>query len=210
MKVFPLSLADDANELWISKGDGKITTLEELVEKFFCRFYPESYDGEDEIDFDPFLDLDSLDVADMEIPQSIRKGNETETNNVTDVEDEIARGVGNETETNNATDVEEGSDSEKGNDSKHGSYSESSDGNNSDENPVEHVHVDMDTFDKSNADTLGDKDKHGEFNANEEMDVDLDVIDNEEFESASDEDRVDRVRQRKLKQLKKQNKPIKW
>ncbi|GJX80884.1 hypothetical protein Tco_0329033 [Tanacetum coccineum] len=49
MKVFPLSLADNAKEWWISEGDGKITTGEELVEKFFCRFYPESYDGEDEI-----------------------------------------------------------------------------------------------------------------------------------------------------------------
>ncbi|GKF18951.1 hypothetical protein Tco_0063869, partial [Tanacetum coccineum] len=27
----------------------EITTWEELVEKFFCRFYPESYDGEDEM-----------------------------------------------------------------------------------------------------------------------------------------------------------------
>ncbi|GJU64530.1 hypothetical protein Tco_1246365, partial [Tanacetum coccineum] len=33
----------------ISEGDEKITTWEELVEKFFCRFYPESYDGEDEM-----------------------------------------------------------------------------------------------------------------------------------------------------------------
>ncbi|GKA43522.1 hypothetical protein Tco_0736246 [Tanacetum coccineum] len=49
MKVFPLSLGDDAKEWWISEGDGKITTWEEFVEKFFCRFYPESYDGEDEI-----------------------------------------------------------------------------------------------------------------------------------------------------------------
>ncbi|GJT39378.1 hypothetical protein Tco_0939243 [Tanacetum coccineum] len=49
IKVFPLSLADDAKEWWISEGDGKITTWEELVEKFFCRFYPESYDGEDEM-----------------------------------------------------------------------------------------------------------------------------------------------------------------
>ncbi|GJU52986.1 hypothetical protein Tco_1226700 [Tanacetum coccineum] len=51
MKVFPLSLADDAKEWWISEGDGKITTWEELVEKFFCRFYPESYDREDEINW---------------------------------------------------------------------------------------------------------------------------------------------------------------
>ncbi|GJU85331.1 reverse transcriptase domain-containing protein [Tanacetum coccineum] len=49
MKVFPLSLADDAKEWWISYGDEKITTWEELVEKFFCRFYPESYDEEDEM-----------------------------------------------------------------------------------------------------------------------------------------------------------------
>ncbi|GJZ84025.1 hypothetical protein Tco_0649198 [Tanacetum coccineum] len=35
MKVFPLSLADDAKEWWISEGDGKITTWEELVETFF-------------------------------------------------------------------------------------------------------------------------------------------------------------------------------
>ncbi|GJW13586.1 hypothetical protein Tco_0017719 [Tanacetum coccineum] len=48
MKVFPFSLADDAKEWWISEGDGKITTWEELVKKLFCRFYPESYDGEDE------------------------------------------------------------------------------------------------------------------------------------------------------------------
>ncbi|GKD13125.1 hypothetical protein Tco_1197532 [Tanacetum coccineum] len=49
IKVFPLSLANDAKEWWISEGDGKITRWEELVEKFFCRFYPESYDEEDEI-----------------------------------------------------------------------------------------------------------------------------------------------------------------
>ncbi|GKC36329.1 hypothetical protein Tco_1048713 [Tanacetum coccineum] len=46
MKVFPLSLANDAKEWSISK---EITTWEELVEKFFYRFYPESYDREDEM-----------------------------------------------------------------------------------------------------------------------------------------------------------------
>ncbi|GKC67285.1 hypothetical protein Tco_1099883, partial [Tanacetum coccineum] len=49
MKIFPLLLADDAKEWWISEVDGKVTTWEELVEKFFCRFYPESYDGEEEM-----------------------------------------------------------------------------------------------------------------------------------------------------------------
>ncbi|GKB74888.1 hypothetical protein Tco_0936300 [Tanacetum coccineum] len=33
----------------ISEGDGKITTWEEFVKTFFCRFYPESYDEEDEM-----------------------------------------------------------------------------------------------------------------------------------------------------------------
>ncbi|GJU03835.1 hypothetical protein Tco_1114173, partial [Tanacetum coccineum] len=33
----------------INKGDGKITTWEELIEKFFCNFYPKSYDGEEEM-----------------------------------------------------------------------------------------------------------------------------------------------------------------
>ncbi|GJW63140.1 hypothetical protein Tco_0115024 [Tanacetum coccineum] len=46
MKVFPLSLADDTKEWWISE---EITTWQELVEKFFCRFYLESYEGEDEM-----------------------------------------------------------------------------------------------------------------------------------------------------------------
>ncbi|GJY46982.1 uncharacterized mitochondrial protein-like protein [Tanacetum coccineum] len=49
MIVFPLSLADDAQQWWINEGEGKITIWEELVEKFFCKFYPKSYDGEEEI-----------------------------------------------------------------------------------------------------------------------------------------------------------------
>ncbi|GKB07570.1 hypothetical protein Tco_0835854 [Tanacetum coccineum] len=49
MKAFPLSLADDAQKWWINEGDGKITIWEELVEKIFCKFYPESYDGEEEM-----------------------------------------------------------------------------------------------------------------------------------------------------------------
>ncbi|GJU04916.1 hypothetical protein Tco_1121346 [Tanacetum coccineum] len=49
MKIFPLLLADDARQRWIDKGEGKITVWEELVEKFFSKFYPESYDGEEEM-----------------------------------------------------------------------------------------------------------------------------------------------------------------
>ncbi|GJT58721.1 hypothetical protein Tco_1002254 [Tanacetum coccineum] len=54
----------------IAKGDGKITTWEELVETFFCRFYPESYDGEDEMldegnnwGIDPFEFLSNVNTS---------------------------------------------------------------------------------------------------------------------------------------------------
>ncbi|GJW24397.1 hypothetical protein Tco_0038208 [Tanacetum coccineum] len=47
LKVFPLSLADDVKQWWINEGEGKITIWEELVKKFFCKFYPDSYDGEE-------------------------------------------------------------------------------------------------------------------------------------------------------------------
>nr|GEX25546.1 hypothetical protein [Tanacetum cinerariifolium] len=48
-KIFPLSLADEAKQWWMNEGDGKITVWEELVEKLFCKFYPESYDGKEEM-----------------------------------------------------------------------------------------------------------------------------------------------------------------
>ncbi|GJZ31232.1 hypothetical protein Tco_0576279 [Tanacetum coccineum] len=49
MKIFPLSLTDEARQLWINEGEGKITVWEELIKKFFCKFYPDLYDGEDEM-----------------------------------------------------------------------------------------------------------------------------------------------------------------
>ncbi|GJU63172.1 mutator type transposase [Tanacetum coccineum] len=95
-----------------------------FVDSFYAASNPFLADN----DFDPFLDLDILDVADKEVSQSVSKGK-----GVLEIidEDEIAKG----------------------------------------------------------------------------RDVDLDMIDNEEFESASDKDGLDIVRQRKLKQLRKQNKP---
>ncbi|GJT58726.1 hypothetical protein Tco_1002259 [Tanacetum coccineum] len=39
MKVFPLSLSVDARKWWMNEGNGKITTWEELVKKFFGKFY---------------------------------------------------------------------------------------------------------------------------------------------------------------------------
>nr|GEU56889.1 hypothetical protein [Tanacetum cinerariifolium] len=49
MKVFPFLLADDSRQWWINEGEGKFSTWEELVEKFFCKFYLESHNGEDEM-----------------------------------------------------------------------------------------------------------------------------------------------------------------
>ncbi|GKE53815.1 hypothetical protein Tco_1488971 [Tanacetum coccineum] len=43
MKTFPLSLSGKARKWWMNEGDGKIITCEELVNKFFSKFYPLSY-----------------------------------------------------------------------------------------------------------------------------------------------------------------------
>ncbi|GJR07158.1 hypothetical protein Tco_0530142 [Tanacetum coccineum] len=40
MMTFPLSLSGKARKWWMNKGDGKINTWEELVNKFFSEFYP--------------------------------------------------------------------------------------------------------------------------------------------------------------------------
>ncbi|GKB20191.1 hypothetical protein Tco_0854114 [Tanacetum coccineum] len=49
MKIFPLSLTDEERKWWIEEGEGKIAVWEELVEKFFFKFYSDSYDREDEM-----------------------------------------------------------------------------------------------------------------------------------------------------------------
>ncbi|GJV17838.1 hypothetical protein Tco_1363161, partial [Tanacetum coccineum] len=40
MMTFPLSLSGKARKWWMNEGDGKINTWEELVNKFFSKFYP--------------------------------------------------------------------------------------------------------------------------------------------------------------------------
>ncbi|GJT74661.1 hypothetical protein Tco_1041386 [Tanacetum coccineum] len=48
--MFDEDVVDHIAKTMVDKrGEGKITTWEELVEKFFCKFYPESHDGEDEM-----------------------------------------------------------------------------------------------------------------------------------------------------------------
>nr|GEW07338.1 hypothetical protein [Tanacetum cinerariifolium] len=68
------------------------------------------------------------------------------------------------------------------------------------------VEVNMDSFDRTNADNMGYEQNPMEFNANDEIEVDMDVMDPDEFESASDEDGLERIRNKKLKQLGKQGK----
>ncbi|GJT75242.1 hypothetical protein Tco_1041967 [Tanacetum coccineum] len=40
MKAFPLSLSKDVKKWWMNEGDRNISTWEELVDKFFKKFYP--------------------------------------------------------------------------------------------------------------------------------------------------------------------------
>nr|GEZ05530.1 hypothetical protein [Tanacetum cinerariifolium] len=60
------------------------------------------------------------------------------------------------------------------------------------DNQLVDVEVDMDHFDTANAKTMGN-DGTPEFNANDVFDIGIDVIDTEEFESASDEDGIERL-----------------
>ncbi|GKG60960.1 hypothetical protein Tco_0616776, partial [Tanacetum coccineum] len=69
------------------------------------------------------------------------------------------------------------------------------------DNELVDVEVDMDHFDRTNAKIMGNEGTL-EFNADEEFDIGMDVIDTEEFESASDEDGIERIMSRKIKQHK--------
>ncbi|GJX80355.1 mutator type transposase [Tanacetum coccineum] len=91
-----------------------------------------------------------------------------------------------------------------GSDSDSDGYSSESDGLVDEENELVDVEVDMDGFDRANDNTMGNEGTT-EFNANEDFDIGIKVVDNDEFESASDEEGIDSIRTRKLKQLMKQN-----
>ncbi|GJS31799.1 zf-CCHC domain-containing protein [Tanacetum coccineum] len=83
-------------------------------------------------------------------------------------------------------------------------YSSESDGLVDEENELVDVEVDMDGFDRANDNIMGNEGTT-EFNTDEDFDIGIEVVDNDEFESASDEEGIDRIRTRKLKQLMKQN-----
>ncbi|GJX95094.1 mutator type transposase, partial [Tanacetum coccineum] len=73
-------------------------------------------------------------------------------------------------------------------DEEQSSEEEESDGFMDVENPMEEVKVNMDSFDRTDADNMGYEQNPREFNANDEIEVDMDVMDPDEFECASDED----------------------
>nr|GEX78341.1 hypothetical protein [Tanacetum cinerariifolium] len=60
-------------------------------------------------------------------------------------------------------------------------------------NELVDVEVNMDHFDRTNAKTMGNNDTP-EFNADEDFDICMNVIDTKEFESASDEDGIEKIR----------------
>ncbi|GJR35463.1 hypothetical protein Tco_1211147 [Tanacetum coccineum] len=62
MMTFPLSLSGDARKWWMNEGDGKINTWEELVNKFFSKFYPLSC----AINYDKMCDNDEEEVRNNE------------------------------------------------------------------------------------------------------------------------------------------------
>ncbi|GKB60375.1 hypothetical protein Tco_0916561, partial [Tanacetum coccineum] len=72
----------------IAKGEGKITTWKELVEKFFCRFYPESYDREDEI----ILNNDGWKESKYENPPNTPTDSFFKAYDIRDIEEEIRQG----------------------------------------------------------------------------------------------------------------------
>ncbi|GKD29700.1 hypothetical protein Tco_1240478 [Tanacetum coccineum] len=49
MHVFPLSLTGDARKWWINEGSGKITAWSVLVGRFFCKCYPLSHAGKNNV-----------------------------------------------------------------------------------------------------------------------------------------------------------------
>ncbi|GKC89878.1 hypothetical protein Tco_1150527, partial [Tanacetum coccineum] len=46
---FPLSLTSAAHKWWINEGSDKITTWSKLVGRFFCKYYPLSRDGKNDV-----------------------------------------------------------------------------------------------------------------------------------------------------------------
>ncbi|GKE26627.1 hypothetical protein Tco_1442011 [Tanacetum coccineum] len=62
MKAFPLSLSKDVKNWWMNEGDGNISTLGELVKKFFKKFYPISCSS----NYDKMCDDDEEEIGNEE------------------------------------------------------------------------------------------------------------------------------------------------
>nr|GEV60217.1 hypothetical protein [Tanacetum cinerariifolium] len=152
-------------------------------------------------DFDPFFGLDSALVDATNTPTTkvnyVGKGKGIALDDgQVDVSEDVDW---NEAAEDENRDVD-GSDSDSDSDG----YSSESDGLVDKENKLVDVEVNMDGFDRANANTMGNK-GITEFNADEDFDIGIEVVDNDEFKSASVEEGINRIRTRKLKQLMKQN-----
>nr|GEZ13418.1 hypothetical protein [Tanacetum cinerariifolium] len=141
-------------------------------------------------DFDPFFGLDSEPVdATIARNECVGKGKRVGLDD-DQIHVEANKTIENETADRN-------SDEDTSESSEHDEFVDTN-------NQLVDVEVDMDHFDTANAKTMGN-DGTPEFNANDVFDIGIDVIDTEEFESTCDEDGIERIRSRKMKQLKKHN-----
>ncbi|GJR62953.1 mutator type transposase [Tanacetum coccineum] len=146
---------------------------------------------EDEDDFDPFFGLDS-----EPIDATNAKNKYVDKGKGVALDDDQIHVQGDNTMLNETDDGNSDGDSSES--SEHDELVDM-------DNELVEVEVDMDHFDRTNAKTMGNEGTP-EFNVDEEFDIGKDVINTKEFQSASDEDGIERIRSRKIKQNKRQNK----
>nr|GEV48284.1 hypothetical protein [Tanacetum cinerariifolium] len=166
------------------------TTTDTTQTEFATDFYT-TYDPLIGQDFDPFFRLYSTPIDAINTP--------------TTKADCVGKGKGialddGQVDVSEDVDWNEAAEDENrdGDDSDSDGYNSKSDGLVDEENELVDVEVDMNGFDRAKANTMGNEGTT-EFNADEDFDIRIEVVDNDEFESASDEERIDKIRTRKLK-----------
>ncbi|GJX69309.1 mutator type transposase [Tanacetum coccineum] len=171
-----------------------------FVNDFYSLFdlYVESQDP----NFDPFADLDSI------LPTNTTHQAETNVGDKDDLVSEHSQGHGDDIEHRDDTEHSEGNEHSKGNeDTDSSDDSHDSDYIMDEENYVDDVDVDMEDLHYNIDETvefMGSKNRDKTFDE-EEIEEDVEVLNNDYFESDSDEENeLDRLRKRKLKQIRKQ------
>ncbi|GJV67268.1 mutator type transposase [Tanacetum coccineum] len=153
--------------------------------------------------FDPFTDLDAI------LPTNTSHQAETNVGDKNDLVSEHSQGHGDGTEHRDDTEHSEGNEHSEWNEDTDSSDDDSQDSDYimDEENYVDDVDVDMEDFhyniDES-VEFMGSKNRDETFDE-VEIEEDVEVLNNDYFESDSDEENeLDRLRKRKLKQIRKQ------